>query len=225
MSARHALVTGASSGIGAAIVDRLVAEGWAVTAVSRRPVDERPGLAWLGCDLADPAAVAAAVAGVGPLDAIVHAAGLQITAPLGELDPVAFERMWAVHVASAAALVDALVGRLADGGRVVLIGSRTMSGAAGKSHYAATKAALAGLARSWAMELAPRGCTVNIVAPGPTDTPMLADPARSSVRPVAPPLGALVDPADVAALVGFVVGPHGRSITGQTLVVCGGASL
>ena len=221
----HALVTGVSSGIGAAVAEHLLAEGWLVTGVSRRPVAEREGLTWLGCDLAEPDGVAAAVADVGPVDAIVHAAGLQVAAPLGSLDAAGLARMFAVHVASASALVDALVGRVPDGGRVVLVGSRTMTGAAGKSAYAATKAALVGLARSWAQELAPRRVTVNVVAPGPTDTPMLRDPARASVAPVVPPLGALVDPADVAALVGFVVGPHGRSITGQALVVCGGASL
>jgi NAD(P)-dependent dehydrogenase (short-subunit alcohol dehydrogenase family) len=225
---RHAVVTGCSSGIGRAIAEHLLAEGWRVTGLSRREValgDSGASFTWLGCDLSEPGGVAEAVAGVGPVDAIVHAAGYQVAARLGDLDPAALAGMFAVHVGSAAALVDSLVGRLADGGRIVLIGSRTAEGVAGKSQYAATKAALVALARSWAQELAPRGVTANVVAPGPTDTPMLHDPARASVAPVVPPLGALVDPADVAALVAFVLGPHGRSITGQALVVCGGASL
>lgn len=222
---RHAVVTGCSSGIGRAIAEFLLAEGWHVTGLSRRPVDLGGGFAWIGCDLSVPSGVAAAVAGVGRVDAIVHAAGFQVAAPLGRLDPAALEGMSAVHVGAAAALVDALVDCLSDGGRIVLIGSRTAVGVAGKSQYAATKAAQVALARSWAAELAPRGVTANVVAPGPTDTPMLADPARASSAPVVPPLGALVDPVDVAALVAFVLGPHGRSITGQALVVCGGASL
>ena len=233
-AAPHAVVTGCSSGIGRAVAELLLAEGWRVTGLSRREValgaEAGTGagagsFSWLGCDLAEPEGVAAAVADVGPVDAIVHAAGYQVAARLGDLDPSALAGMFAVHVGSAAALVDALVGRLADGGRIVLIGSRTAEGVAGKSQYAATKAALVALARSWAQELAPRGVTANVVAPGPTDTPMLRDPARASSAPVVPPLGALVDPADVAALVAFVLGPHGRSITGQVLVVCGGASL
>jgi NAD(P)-dependent dehydrogenase (short-subunit alcohol dehydrogenase family) len=162
---------------------------------------------------------------VRPAHALVHAAGFQRTAVLGELDGDALAGMFAVHVAAAEALANAVVPRMPDGGRVLLIGSRTSTGFPGKSQYAATKAALLGMGRSWAQELAPRAITVNVLSPGPTDTPMLADPGRSATPPVMPPLGALVDPEDVAALAGFLLGPHGKSITGQNYVVCGGASL
>ena len=131
----------------------------------------------------------------------------------------------AVHVAAPARLVDALVGRIADGGRIVLIGSRTSTGVAGKSQYAATKAALDGLSRSWAMELASRQITVNIVAPGPTRTAMLDDPSRAATPPQLPRLGRFIEPSEIADLVGFLLGPSGRSITGQRFVVCAGASL
>lgn len=146
-------------------------------------------------------------------------------APVGALDPAALRGMFAVHVEAASALVDTLSERIPDGSRVVLIGSRTITGVAGKSHYAATKSAMTGLSRSWAIELAPRGITCNIVAPGPTDTPMLTDPGRAGVPPKVPALGKLVDPADVAELAAFLLGQHGSSITGQTLTICGGASL
>lgn len=75
------------------------------------------------------------------------------------------------------------------------------------------------------MELVDRRITVNVVAPGPTETPMLDDPARSATPPVVPRLGRFVDPAEVAALVALLVGPDGRSITGQRIAICGGASL
>jgi NAD(P)-dependent dehydrogenase (short-subunit alcohol dehydrogenase family) len=130
-----------------------------------------------------------------------------------------------LHVAAATAVVDAVVDRVGDGGRVVLVGSRTATGVAGKSQYAATKAALTGLARSWAMELAPRRVTVNVVSPGPTDTPMLADPGQAATPPRVPPLGRFVRPAEVAALTAFLLGPEGGMVTGQQLVVCAGASL
>lgn len=222
---RHAVVTGCSSGIGQAIATGLLLEGWNVTGLSRREADLGPGFDWLPADLSNPGSLAAVVADVRPAYALVHAAGFQRTAVLGELDGDALAGMFAVHVAAAEALANAVVPRMPDGGRVLLIGSRTSTGFPGKSQYAATKAALLGMGRSWAQELAPRAITVNVLSPGPTDTPMLADPGRSATPPVMPPLGALVDPEDVAALAGFLLGPHGKSITGQNYVVCGGASL
>ena len=222
----RALVTGASSGIGAAIVDRLLGSGWQVLAASRTPpARTHARLAWRETDLADADDIVALAGAAGPLDAVVHAAGVQSSAVLGELDAAAGERMWRLHVHAPTELLNALVGSISDGGRIVLIGSRTSSGVAGKSQYAATKAAVVGLARSWAMELASRAITVNVVAPGPTDTPMLSDPARSSTPPRVPPLGRLVRPSEVAGLTSFLLGPDGGSITGQQLVVCGGASL
>jgi NAD(P)-dependent dehydrogenase (short-subunit alcohol dehydrogenase family) len=221
----HALVTGASSGIGAAVTDRLLTDGWTVTAVGRTPPAERPSLTWVPADLGDIAAVPETLADVEPLDAVVHAAGVQRSGRLGALSAEDGEQMWRLHVAAATAVVDTLVARVHDGGRIVLMGSRTATGVAGKSQYAATKAALIGLARSWAMELAPRRVTVNVVAPGPTDTPMLTDPGRASTPPQPPALGRFVTPAEVAALTAFLLGPEGGMITGQQLVICGGASL
>jgi NAD(P)-dependent dehydrogenase (short-subunit alcohol dehydrogenase family) len=112
-----------------------------------------------------------------------------------------------------------------DGGRIVLIGSRTASGAAGRSQYAATKAALVAMARSWALELAPRNITVNVVAPAATETPMLQDPARSGLPPRQPPIGRFITPEEVAAMTAFLLGPEAGAITGQQIVICGGSSL
>ncbi|MEQ3553170.1 SDR family oxidoreductase [Pseudonocardia nematodicida] len=223
--APHALVTGVSSGIGAAVVERLLGRGWRVTGLSRSAPPPRDGLEWIEADLSDPSSVPGVVAGVGALDAVVHAAGLQRTGRLGALDPAAGEHMWRVHVAAAAELAGALLDRIADGGRIVLIGSRTAGGSPGKSQYAATKAALEAMARSWAAELVGRRITVNVVAPGPTDTPMLADPGRAATPPIVPPLGRRVRPGEVAALVELLVGPDGGAITGQTITVCAGMSL
>lgn len=133
--------------------------------------------------------------------------------------------MWRLHVEAAALLADALAPRMTEGGRIVLIGSRTAAGSAGRSQYAATKAAVVGLARSWAIELAPRGITVNVVAPGATETPMLRDLARAGVTPRLPPTGRFVQPGEVAALTAFLLSDAAPSITGQQIVVCGCASL
>ncbi|WP_454688145.1 SDR family NAD(P)-dependent oxidoreductase [Achromobacter aloeverae] len=244
-------MTGAASGIGAAISAALRAAGWSVVGLDRSPlpagvVGHGPGggtvaagairgaadhgappgaQAHFQVDLTDDAALRNALRAVGRIDAVVHAAGFMRTAPLGRLDPDDGEAMWRIHVRAAEVLVDALAPGLPDGGRVVLVGSRTANGAAGRSQYAATKAALVGMARSWAAELAPRGITVNVIAPGATDTPMLRDPARGGTPPRLPPLGRFVRPDEIGAVAAFLLGPGAGAITGQQIVVCGGASL
>ncbi len=199
----HALVTGASSGIGAAIVERLLRDGWRVTGISRRP---------------------------GPFDhpaptALVHATGILKVGQLGSLNHDDGAAMWRLHVDVAERLADAFAPRLPQGGRIVFIGSRTASGAAGRGQYAATKAALVALARSWAIELAPRGVTVNVVAPAATETPMLKDPTRTNVAPKLPPIGRFIRPDEVASAVAFLLSADAAAITGQQLIICGGSSL
>ncbi|MFC7735732.1 SDR family NAD(P)-dependent oxidoreductase [Roseomonas sp. GCM10028921] len=223
--ARHAVVTGVSSGIGAAIADRLLREGWRVTGISRSAPDRaEPGFAHRAADLSDPASLDAAVQDLRP-DALVHAAGLLRTGRLGELDPADGEAMWRLHVSAAERLANLLLPAMPDGGRIVLIGSRTATGAAGRGQYAATKAAMLALARSWAAELAPRGITVNVVAPAATETPMLRDPARAGVPPRVPPIGRFIRPEEVAALTAFLLSEEAGAITGQGITVCGGSSL
>ncbi|MDD1506105.1 SDR family NAD(P)-dependent oxidoreductase [Pseudomonas sp. CNPSo 3701] len=223
---RCALVTGVSSGIGEAIALRLLEDGWQVIGMSRRaPSLQHPNLSFIAADLADNASLAGALGDIPALDAIVHAAGFMRTAPLGELRAEDGAAMWQVHVSAATQLVNGLLDRLRAPGRIVLVGSRTMNGAAGRSQYAATKAALIGLVRSWAIELAPRGITVNLVAPGATETPMLIDPARQGTPPRQPPIGRFIQPREVAAMTAFLLGPDAGAITGQQLVICGGASL
>ncbi|MGY4303887.1 3-oxoacyl-[acyl-carrier protein] reductase [Bradyrhizobium sp. USDA 4369] len=225
-SARHAVVTGTSSGIGHAIAERLLAGGWRVTGIDRAPPDwAHAGFVGLQADLAEPHAVIAQLADIGTVTALVHAAGYMRVGRLGELMPDNGQGMWQVHVGAAEALANALTPDMGEGGRIVLIGSRTANGAAGRSQYAATKAALTGLARSWAIELAPRRITVNVIAPAATDTPFLRDPSRTGTAPVLPPMGRFVDPAEVAALTAFLLSPEADAITGQTITICAGASL
>ncbi len=107
----------------------------------------------------------------------------------------------------------------------MLIGSRVAQGKAGRSQYAATKAALIALARSWAAESIAAGVTVNVVSPAATETAMLDDPARKSETPVLPPLGRLIRPEEIAALVSFLLSVQAGAITGQDIQVCGGSSL
>ncbi|MBY0338068.1 MAG: SDR family oxidoreductase [Acetobacteraceae bacterium] len=223
---RHAVVTGASSGIGAAIAAWLLREGWRVTGLSRSPLPDAPaGYAHRAVDLLDPAAADAALEGLDAPFALVHAAGLMRAAPLGALAAEVGSTLWRLHVEAAFQLADRLAPRMPEGGRIVLLGSRAAGGVAGRSQYAAGKAALLAAARSWATELLPRRITVNVVAPAATDTPMLRDPARAGNQPKLPPIGRLIAPEEVAALVAFLLGPHAGAITGQQILICGGASL
>ena len=229
----HAVVTGASSGIGRAIVQRLLAEGWRVTGLCRSmPADTHEHLRIVQADVADIANLPAVCAqvtqftqGGTPVQALVHAAGFMRVGYLGELDTANGLAMWQLHVQAAEVLANQLLPHMSDGARIVLIGSRTANGSPTRSQYAATKAALVGMARSWAAELAPRGITVNVLAPGATDTPFLRDPARAQTQAKVPPIGRFVQPEEVAGLAAFLLGPLGGAMTGQHLVMCGGASL
>lgn len=223
---KTALVTGVSSGIGMAIAEHLLANDWAVVGFSRRAADiHHPDYRHYAVDMTDFAALSAQLNQLKQVDAVVHAAGLMASAPLGELDPVMGEKLWQLHVHAPEVMLNQLIHRMPDGSRIVLIGSRTSNGAVNRSQYAATKAAMIGMVRSWAKELAPRGITVNIVAPAATDTPMLHDPNRTSSPPQMPPIGRYIQPAEIAALTGFLLSENGGAITGQQLLICGGASL
>ncbi|TKK17855.1 oxidoreductase [Enterobacter cancerogenus] len=223
---RLALVTGVSSGIGAAIADDLLARGWRVTGLSRTAVCKgSPDFTPVSVDLLDAGAVQLAVDALPQVDAIIHAAGVMGVATLGELDPMLSERMWRLHIHAAEIIVNALAPRLPQYGRIVLIGSRTANGAAGRSQYVATKSAMYGMVRSWAAELIGRGITANIVAPGATDTPMLKIPGREISPPKLPPMGRFIQPGEVAATINFLLSAEASAITGQELVICGGSSL
>ena len=116
-------------------------------------------------------------------------------------------------------------------GRIVLVSTRAVLGLARRTVYSATKSALLGLSRTWALELAPSGITSNVIAPGPVaETEMFHEvipvgSSRIDTIAAAVPVGRLGKPDDVARAVMFFVAPEGDFVTGQTLFVCGGTSV
>ncbi|WP_431121505.1 SDR family NAD(P)-dependent oxidoreductase [Variovorax paradoxus] len=227
-AAPHAAVTGSSGGIGRAIASHLLEQGWRVSGLDlAAPTLSHEGFTHAAVDLSDAGAIARATPALQHADALVHAAGVLRVGPLGQLDHAGGELMWRLHVDAATRLADALVPAMAarGRGRVVFIGSRVAQGLPGRGQYAATKAALIALARSWAAEVAASGVTVNVVSPGATQTAMLLDPARAGSAPRLPPIGRLIEPAEIAALVAFLLSAPAAAITGQDIAICGGASL
>ena len=223
-----AVVTGAAGGIGLAIARRLLAGGWHVTGLDLGPAAlQDAGYRHIAVDLCDEAAARAVFADLADARALVHAAGVLRVGPLAQLDAEDGERMWKLHVDAGVRLAQALTPHMtaSGGGRIVLIGSRVAQGMPGRSLYAASKAALVALARSWAAELAGDGVTVNVVSPAATQTGMLSDPARASSAPRLPPIGRLIQPEEIAALVAFLLSAEAAAITGQDIAICGGSSL
>lgn len=223
-----AVVTGTSSGIGLAVATRLLADGWQVAGWDVAPPQIRhEAFAPRALDLTDGAATEAATRESGAVQALVHAAGILRVGRLGELQPGDFDLMWRVHVDAITRIANVLLPRMAQAGRgrVVLVGSRVARGVAGRGQYAATKAALASLARSWAAEVVAAGVTVNVVAPAATETAMLRDPARRSQAPRTPPIGRLIRPDEVASLTAYLLSDAAAAITGQEIQICGGTSL
>ncbi len=236
LSGKVALVTGAAQGIGAAVVRAMAGVGATVIAADLRDVydsfSELPNVRGLSCDVSDPESVDMLFRSVsdteGQLDFAINAAGILFEAQLVNLQAAEFDRMIAVNLRGSFLIAQgaARVMMQAGSGRIILIASElAYLGRAGYSAYCASKAGVVGLTRSLARELAPK-ITVNTVAPGPVDTPMLAveNMSREWIeKEFDVPLGRIAQPGEIGGLVRFLCGPDAGYFTGQTLSPNGGA--
>lgn len=244
LAGKQALITGASRGIGRAVAIQLAAHGADVFCTSTKPggcADTLAAIAALpagsgkaqalAADVAAPAAadeLAAAVLGqAGRLDLLINNAGITRDGLFLRMSAEDFDAVLATNLRGTFLVCKAFARAMAKarGGRIVNIGSVVgLTGNAGQANYAASKAGLVGLSKSLAQELAGRGITVNVVAPGFIETDMTAglpaDVRTSMLQQI--PLGRFGTPEDVARTVLFLCSDAAGYITGQTLVVDGG---
>jgi 3-oxoacyl-[acyl-carrier protein] reductase len=237
---RVALVTGASGGIGAAVAERLAADGFAVAVhFAHRPeraqeivdgITSRGGSAMaVGGDVADDEAMAAAFdeveARFGGVDVVVNAAGIMLLAPVTDLDLEDFDRMFRTNVRGTFVVAKLAARRLRDGGALVTVStSQTRLQHPTYGAYAASKAAVESLTLVLARELRGRDVTANAIAPGPTATPLFLDGKDGeTIERLAhlAPLERLGTPDDIAEAAAFLAGPA-RWVNGQVVYVNGG---
>ncbi|WP_428410332.1 SDR family oxidoreductase [Hyphococcus sp.] len=241
-SGKHVFIFGGNSGIGLAAAEGFAAEGAALSLTGRsketlNKAAAKTGALALQSDMADPAASAAAINTAveknGPIDVLFVNAGVGGFAPIGDVTEEFWDNVHDVNLKGAFFAGKAALPHLRDGGAVVFTGSvGSQLALPGNAVYAAAKAGLRAMARTFAAELAPRKIRVNVVSPGPTETPLFyrnpgitddaVDALRAQMRE-AVPLKRIGEPAEVARAVLFLSSDEASFITGVDLFVDGGS--
>ena len=233
ISGKIAVVVGGHGGIGGAIAERFAREGATVYATSRRAEEKEVGigagrLRSRQVDASDVSALGAFFEAVsseaGRVDILVVSAGIAEFATLDGIGEDHFDRAFGLNVRALLFAAKAATAIMPDGGSIVLVGSIAgVIGTKGYGVYGATKAAVRSFARTWANELAPRRIRVNVVAPGPTDTAMMAsasDEVREALTTLIP-LGRMGRADEVAAAALFLASEEASFITGAELPIDG----
>jgi NAD(P)-dependent dehydrogenase (short-subunit alcohol dehydrogenase family) len=245
LNGKHAVVTGASRGIGLAVARALLAQGARVTLMARDAAALEAAAAGLGgatawrtMDVTDPAAVAQAFAQAGAVDILVNNAGQAASAPFGRTDDALWQRMLDVNLTGAYHCIQAALPGMVDAGWGRIVNVASTAGLTGYRYvaaYCAAKHGLVGLTRALALEVAGRGVTVNAVCPGYTETDIVAVAVANIVRTTgrseeqaraglaaANPQGRLVRPGEVAHAVAWLCMPGAAAMNGQAIAVAGG---
>lgn len=232
---KKVLITGATKGIGLAISQLLAAAGYQVIGLARNAGGDFPGRLFC-CDLSNIQETAKTLSQIKAefpgISNIVNNVGIALPQAFTEVDLATFHQVYDLNVRVALQVSQNFIDemKIIGTGRIVNLGSLAMFGLKDRSSYSAAKAAIVGLSRTMALELAPFGITVNVVAPGPIETelfrktrPVGSDAEKAAVARI--PVGRIGKPQEVAAAVKFLLSDDAGFITGQTLCVDGGGSI
>ncbi|MDF3416451.1 SDR family oxidoreductase [Sulfitobacter sp. M57] len=236
MTTYTAVITGGSKGIGADLAHRLLERGYRVVSIARNTADwSAEGCEHIQADLLDPASVAAVAADIAAryeVTHLIHNAGLIWPNLIESAKPEDITGLAQLHLGSALGLLQAFLPSMKKHGfgRVMFNASRAALGAPTRTAYSASKAGMIGMARTWALELAPQGITVNVVAPGPVQTDNFwgiipKESEQEAALATRIPVGRLGKVEDVTNAFLFFCAPENSFVTGQTLFVCGGSSI